>query len=90
MRPELAGANNSPEVFDPLKAFERLNKLYNSGRLHQAVGQSQSEDIIQHADAAFLNSRKSLHAKEPETVGRSLRRPSTRRLRSSKRNTVSH
>ncbi len=46
MRPELAGTNNSLEVLDPRKAFERLNKLYNSGRLQQAVGQSQSEQII--------------------------------------------
>jgi hypothetical protein len=60
MRPELAGPNSSPEVLDPRKAFDRLNKLYNSGRLQQAVGQSQSETIIQHADAAFLQQQKIL------------------------------
>ena len=60
MRPELAGPTSSPEVLDPRKAFDRLNKLYNSGRLQQAVGQSQSEAIIQHADAAFLQQQKIL------------------------------
>jgi hypothetical protein len=71
MRPELAGTNNSPEVLDPRKAFERLNKLYNSGRLQQAVGQSQSEQIIQHADAAFLQQQKILaRQKTLKTVGK--------------------
>ena len=60
MRPELAGPTSSPEVLDPRKAFDRFNKLYNSGRLQQAVGQSQSEAIIQHADAAFLQQQKIL------------------------------
>jgi hypothetical protein len=71
MRPELAGTNNSPEVLDPRKAFERLNKLYNSGRLQQAVGQNQSEQIIQHADAAFLQQQKILGRQRTlKTVGK--------------------
>lgn len=60
MRPELAGADSTPETLDPRKAFDRLNKLYNSGRLQQAVGPSQSEQLIQHADAAFLHQQKIL------------------------------
>jgi hypothetical protein len=42
----------------PKKAFGRLNQLYDSGRLQQAVGQNQSEQLIQHADAAFLRQQK--------------------------------
>jgi hypothetical protein len=60
MRPELAGIESSPEILDPKKAFDRLNKLYNSGRLQQAVGPAESEQIIQHADAAFLQQQKIL------------------------------
>jgi hypothetical protein len=60
MRPELASIESSPEILDPKKAFDRLNKLYNSGRLQQAVGQAQSEQIIQHADSAFLRQQKIL------------------------------
>ena len=58
MRPELATPGSSPELVDPKKAFARLNKLYDSGRLQQAVGQRQSEQLIQHADAAFLHQAK--------------------------------
>jgi hypothetical protein len=58
MRPELASPGSSSELVDPKKAFARLNKLYDSGRLQQAVGQQQAEQLVQHADAAFLHAQK--------------------------------
>jgi hypothetical protein len=71
MRPEMATPTSTPETVDPRKAFDRLNKLYNSGRLQQAVGQSQSEQIIQHADAAFLEQAKILaRQKALKTAGK--------------------
>ncbi len=39
MRPELAGPSSTFETLDTTKAFTRLNRLYDSGRLQQAVGQ---------------------------------------------------
>ncbi len=57
MRPELAKPGSTPELLDPKKAFLRLNKLYDSGRLQQAAGDHASE-LIQHADTAFLHSQK--------------------------------
>lgn len=71
MRPEMAGPISTPESLDPRKAFDRLNKLYNSGRLQQAVGQTQSEELIQHADAAFLQQQKiSARQKALKTAGK--------------------
>jgi hypothetical protein len=60
MRPELAApsSKSSPELLDPKKAFQRLNRLYDSGRLQEALGQPQSQQIVQHADAAHLLTQK--------------------------------
>lgn len=62
MRPELAaaGAKSSPEVLDPSKAFLRLNRLYDSGRLQQAVGQDQAQALLQHSDQAFVQNARTL------------------------------
>ena len=57
MRPELATPGSSPEMVDPKKAFTRLNRLYDSGRLQQAVG-SHADQLIQQADAACLHGQK--------------------------------
>ena len=62
MRPELAaaGTKSSPEVLDPGKAFLRLNRLYDSGRLQQAVGQDQAQALMQHADNAFVSNARTI------------------------------
>jgi hypothetical protein len=62
MRPELAkaGSATTPEALDPTKAFTRLNRLYDSGRLQQAVGQDQAQLLLQHADSAFTQNAKTV------------------------------
>jgi hypothetical protein len=60
VRPEMATPQSTPETVDSKKAFTRLNRLYDSGRLQQAVGHEQSEQLIQRADAAFLHQQKIL------------------------------
>ncbi|MBS1799561.1 MAG: hypothetical protein JSS95_07010 [Acidobacteria bacterium] len=57
MRPELASPGSTPEVIDAKKAFTRLNRLYDSGRLQQAAGQH-ADTLIQQIDAAWLHSQK--------------------------------
>jgi hypothetical protein len=52
MRPNLAKAKGTPETVDPTKLSLRLNKLYDSGRLQQAVGDTMAETLLQHSDAA--------------------------------------
>lgn len=57
MRPELASPGSTPEMIDAKKAFTRLNRLYDSGRLQQAAGQH-AEQLIQQIDAAWVHSQK--------------------------------
>jgi hypothetical protein len=59
MRPELASPGSTPEIIDPKKAFLRLNRLYDSGRLQQAAG-AHADQLIQQADAAWIHSQKIL------------------------------
>lgn len=60
MRPELAetGAKTSPEVLSTAKLFPRVNALYNSGRLQQALGESKAQDLLQAVDSAHLRALK--------------------------------
>lgn len=62
MRPELAasGAKSSPELLDPGKAFLRLNRLYDSGRLQQAVGKDAAQTLMQHSDSAFVSNARTI------------------------------
>ena len=54
IRPELAqqGVNTASEVVSPDKLATRLDRLYNSGRLQQALGQDGAEDLLQSTHAA--------------------------------------
>jgi hypothetical protein len=53
-RPEIAGKFPSqifnPETVDAGKLSDRLNKLYNSGRLQEALGKRQAKDVIALSD----------------------------------------
>jgi hypothetical protein len=70
-RSELEEPKSSLETLDPTKAFTRLNRPYDSGRLQQAVGQEQSQQIINTPGAAFLQQAKILaRQKALRTVGR--------------------
>jgi hypothetical protein len=62
MRPELAasGVKSSAELLDPGKAFLRLNRLYDSGRLQQAVGKDAAQTLMQHADNAFVSNARTI------------------------------
>jgi hypothetical protein len=48
LRPELhqPGTNAAPETISPGKLAPRANRLYNSGRLAQALNQNNAEDLI--------------------------------------------
>lgn len=58
MRPEIATPDSTPEILDPKKLFGRLNKLYDSGRLQDAVGQQNAQELLQHSDNAHLQQQK--------------------------------
>ena len=72
MRPELAaGPDSSPEVVNPRTAFTRFNRLFDSGRLQQALGPDHAASLIQEADAAFLKMEKiAARVKAAKTVGK--------------------
>jgi hypothetical protein len=52
VRPGQAGAAEVPEEVNPKSLMNRLNKLYNKGRLVQAVGTDSAEDMIGHSAIA--------------------------------------
>jgi hypothetical protein len=64
MRPEIAEPGSSPEVLDPKKLFGRLNKLYDSGRLQEAVGEQNARELLRHTDNAHLETQKIANRKE--------------------------
>lgn len=41
-------AAKNPELIDPTKLFNRVNALYDSGRLQEAVGQEGADKLLQH------------------------------------------
>jgi hypothetical protein len=52
IRPEIAGKGASPEEIDPKMLSNRLNKMYDSGRLQEALGEKGAKEIINEMDAA--------------------------------------
>lgn len=48
LRPELQSGTNKPipEKVNTSKLFSRVNKLYDSGRLHDALGKDRSDDLL--------------------------------------------
>lgn len=61
MRPDVGteGVKN-PEAVDPSKMFSRINRLYDSGRLQEAVGQQSAENLLDHANNAYIQQQKIL------------------------------
>ena len=54
-RPNIGKAGaQSPEVVDPKKLSSRLNKVYDSGRLQDAVGEDNAQSLLTHADDAQI------------------------------------
>jgi len=47
-----AGIGNGVETVNPKSLSTRLNKLYDSGRLQQAVGEDRAAQLLTHADTA--------------------------------------
>ena len=62
LRPEIAeGANGTkvtPETVNPKTLFSRINRLYDKGRLADAIGQENAQALLQHVDSAYLTAQK--------------------------------
>ena len=60
VRPNMAGSAENPEVVSSKKLLPRLNKMYNpeSGRLQEAVGEENSQSLINHASTATVAENK--------------------------------
>jgi hypothetical protein len=51
-----AGIGNGVETVNPKSLSTRLNKLYDSGRLQEAVGEDRATQLLTHADTAQVSS----------------------------------
>jgi hypothetical protein len=60
MRPDIGTAAKNPEAIDPSKMFSRMNRLYDSGRLQEAVGEPNAQSLLEHANNAYLQQQKIL------------------------------
>ncbi len=71
MRPELAPpGGGSPETVDTTKAFRRVNRMFDTGRLQTALGDGAAH-LLQEIDAAFLREQKIAdRLKLAKTVGK--------------------
>jgi hypothetical protein len=57
MRPDVGSATRAaknPEPVDPRKLFNRVNSLYDSGRLQEALGEQGADDLLAHANDHFI------------------------------------
>ncbi|HET9283177.1 MAG TPA: hypothetical protein VFR24_14550 [Candidatus Angelobacter sp.] len=52
IRPDIAEKGATPETIDPKMLSQRLNKMYDSGRLQEALGEDGAKEIINEMDAA--------------------------------------
>lgn len=53
MRPNVGEAKQAaknPETVDPKKLFGRINNLYDSGRLQEALGEQGADDLLEHVN----------------------------------------
>lgn len=53
VRPELAETGATPESIDPKRLLPRINKLYDAGRLQEAVGEQNAKTLINNVDKAI-------------------------------------
>ncbi len=72
MRPDVGTASaGNAEAVDPSKMFSRMNRLYDSGRLQEAVGQKNAESLLDHANNAYIQQQKILDNQAlAKTVGK--------------------
>jgi hypothetical protein len=57
MRPNIGDASSAaknPEFVDPSKLFSRVNNLYDSGRLQEAVGEQGANNLLEHNNAECI------------------------------------
>lgn len=52
VRPGMPGAEDVPEEVNPKSLMNRSNKLYNSGRIQEAMGEDNASDLIGHTAKA--------------------------------------
>lgn len=60
MRPDIGDAKSAaknPEVTDPEKFFNRINDMHRSGRLHDALGAKNADDLLSKANEALVKYR---------------------------------
>jgi hypothetical protein len=62
LRPEIADAANgvktTPETVNPKTLFSKINRLYDKGRLADAIGPDNAQALLQHVDGAYLTAQK--------------------------------
>jgi hypothetical protein len=69
LRPELG--EGTPEAVDPAKLAPRLNKLYDSGRLQQALGSDGAAQLVKQVDEALQTKTSAIKtAKLVKTIGK--------------------
>lgn len=69
LRPELG--EGTPETIDPAKLSPSLNKLYDSGRLQQALGDEGASRLVQQVDEALRTKASAVKtAKLVKTIGK--------------------
>jgi hypothetical protein len=63
MRPDVGDAQQAaknPETVDPKKLFGRINNLYDSGRLQEALGEPRRDDLLKHPNDHFIRHKQIL------------------------------
>ncbi len=69
LRPELG--SGTPETIDPAKLSPKLNKLYDSGRLQQALGDEAAAKLVQQVDEALRTKASAIKtARLVKTIGK--------------------
>lgn len=71
VRPEIQVEGSTQEAVDPKKLLNRLNKMYDSGRLQQALGNTGAKKLINDVDTAMQNKDKLINrAKIVRAIGK--------------------
>jgi len=76
MRPNVGNASSAaknPEFVDPSKLFSRVNNLYDSGRLQEAVGEQGANNLLEHANNNLVRHKQILrNVNAVKTVGKAV------------------
>jgi hypothetical protein len=74
LRGDLAqGVNAAPESLSPAKLAPKANRLYNTGRLAQAVGEDRADDLLRAIETTKQQARDAAE----DAVNRPMQRPRT-------------